>query len=91
MVPEIREAGINMVHINVFIEIQAKVQVVIPFTTEPTIVTTQIPITQALFMGEVPQFYFKGSGIPEEGNGPTFLPPFQLDGNNFKMPSTGQE
>ncbi|WP_134703990.1 sporulation protein YunB [Ammoniphilus sp. YIM 78166] len=90
MVPEIREAGINMVHINVFIQIQAKVQVVIPFTTEPTIVKTQIPITQALFMGQVPQFYFKGSGIPGEGSGPTLLPPLQIDGKNFQMPSTGQ-
>jgi len=86
LVPEIREAGINMVHINVYMDIEAKLQVVIPFTTNPTVVRTQIPITQGLFMGEVPNYYFKGSGVPEQGNlAPTLLPPIQMDGDNLDM------
>ncbi len=85
LIPEIREAGINMVHVNVYIDIQVKVQVVIPFTTQPTIVKTQIPINQGIFMGDVPNFYFKGSGNPNEGSSPTMLPPIQIDGTNFEM------
>ena len=75
-----------MVHINVYMDISAKVNVVIPFTTKPTVVRTQIPITQGLFMGEVPNYYFKGSGDPDQGNPvPTLLPPIQLDGTNLDM------
>ena len=65
LIPEIREAGINMVHINVYMDISAKVNVVIPFTTKPTVVRTQIPITQGLFMGEVPNYYFKGEAVTQ--------------------------
>lgn len=82
LIPEIREAGINMVHINVHMDIQAKVRVVIPFTTNPTVVKTQIPITQGLFMGEVPDYYFKGEG---SDHSPTLLPPIQMDGTNYNM------
>jgi sporulation protein YunB len=84
MIPEFKEAGINMVHINVYIEIQAKVQVVIPFTTRPKVVKSRIPITQGLFMGKVPDFYFKGSGVPNEGVSNQFIPPIQIDGKYFK-------
>ena len=81
--PDFKEAGINMVHMNVFIDIEAKVQVVIPFTTEPTVVKTQIPITQGIFMGDVPNVYFKGSGFPREGT-EQFIPPIQIDGKYFE-------
>lgn len=86
LIPEIREAGINMVHINVHMDIEAKVTVVIPFITKPTVVKTQIPITQGLFMGEVPNYYFKGSDPSEQGSVvPPVLPPVQMDGANFNM------
>ncbi|MBP1934627.1 sporulation protein YunB [Ammoniphilus resinae] len=78
LIPEVKEAGINMVHINVYIDIQAKVQVVIPFTTEPTVIRSKIPITQGLFMGDVPNFYFKGSGSPEKDGAPV-MPPIQFN------------
>jgi sporulation protein YunB len=84
LVPEIKEAGINMVHINVYIDIRAKVQVVIPFTTQPTVVSSKIPITQGLFMGDVPNFYFKGSGNPGDGGSTSPMPPIQFNGAHIQ-------
>ncbi|HJV44368.1 MAG TPA: sporulation protein YunB [Bacillota bacterium] len=81
LIPELKEAGINMVHVNVYIDIRAKVQVVIPFTTKPTVIGSKIPITQGLFMGDVPDVYYKGGSNPQD-NSP-LMPPIQFNGTQF--------
>ncbi|MGD9677508.1 MAG: sporulation protein YunB [Vulcanibacillus sp.] len=59
---EYQNAGINVVIMTVLIDIQAEVQVVIPFVTESTVIKSSIPIVQSQVFGEVPQFYYDGKG-----------------------------
>ncbi|RKD21728.1 sporulation protein YunB [Ammoniphilus oxalaticus] len=84
LIPEVREVGINGVHVNVHMDVEAKVNVVIPFATKPTIVKTQIPLTQGLFMGEVPDYYFKGDTGGDGHSNPSLLPPLQMDDTDLK-------
>jgi sporulation protein YunB len=91
--PEYAEAGINTIIVTVYIQIAAEVRVVVPFSTDSTVVSTKIPITHATLMGTVPNFYYKGngegvgtpqdSGEPKVNFGPSFGPPGNTgDGGN---------
>lgn len=51
------EFGINGVWISFYLNVEADVQVIIPFTSEVTTVTAQIYIDGGALMGEVPDFY----------------------------------
>ncbi|OEH84422.1 sporulation protein YunB [Desulfuribacillus stibiiarsenatis] len=84
------EAGINQTLHVVFVEVKADVKIVIPFDTKNTQVVTRIPIAYALYVGNVPQFYYNGRGLPQgtEGGGdspsvkpPNIFPPIQIMGN----------
>lgn len=66
-------AGINMLLVEVFIRIIAEVTIIIPFNTELEMVSTEIPITYLLVVGDVPMYYFDGKGNPVGGSQP--LPP----------------
>lgn len=82
------EAGINQTLHVIYVEVRAEVKVVIPFDTKNTIVVTRIPIAYALYIGNVPQFYYNGRGIPQgDGVGespgvkpPSIFPPIQIQG-----------
>ncbi|WCK53812.1 sporulation protein YunB [Aneurinibacillus sp. Ricciae_BoGa-3] len=81
---KMQEAGINMVLITVVVVIQAKVKIVIPFSTEPAYVKSEIPISNALIVGNVPQFYYDGNGkaIGSEVPGvpaPNIVPPVKIN------------
>ena len=56
------EFGINGVWISFYLNVEADVQVIIPFTSDVTTVTAQIYIDGGALMGEVPDFY--GGGGP---------------------------
>ena len=73
--PRMKEAGINMVLITVVIIIQTKVKSVIPFATQPAIVKMEIPVSNALIVGNVPQFYYDGKGRPTGSEIPGVQPP----------------
>lgn len=84
------EAGINQTLHVIYIDIRADVRVVIPFSTTITRVTTRVPIAYALYIGNVPQFYYNGNGAPmgqgtDKGgtvvNPPNIFPPIQIQGN----------
>lgn len=49
--------GINGAWMSLYIDVQANVQIVIPFTTEVAPVSTEIYIDSGVIMGDVPQFY----------------------------------
>ncbi|WP_163526747.1 sporulation protein YunB [Halobacillus ihumii] len=68
---EITEYGINSAHFQLWIHYKVSLRVVIPFSSEPTVVTNKIPIDTRMVMGEVPEFY------NEDGNNesPTFSIP----------------
>jgi sporulation protein YunB len=62
----LQEAGINMVLATVYILVEVDLQIVIPFATEHKRVTTQIPITEALIVGKVPDYLYNNpQGKPD--------------------------
>ncbi|WP_051330811.1 sporulation protein YunB [Aneurinibacillus terranovensis] len=86
---KMQEAGINMVLITVVVVIQAKVKIVIPFSTDPAVVKSEIPISNALIVGNVPQFYYDGNGkaVGSEVPGasvPNIVPPMQINSTKIQ-------
>ena len=63
------EFGINGGVIEVSMEVEVHVEVIMPFTSDSTVVSRNIPIGMGVFRGDVPQFY--------NGNGKT-TPSIQL-------------
>jgi sporulation protein YunB len=68
-----QNAGINMILVEVYIRIIAEVSVIIPLDTVPEVVETEVPISYALVVGDVPTYYFDGKGNPTGNSAP--LPP----------------
>lgn len=64
-----RDAGINMLLVEVYIDITVEVSIIIPFNTGSEIVNTEVPITYVLVVGDVPMYYFDNKGQPIGGNG----------------------
>lgn len=63
---ELKEAGINMVLATVYIFVEVDLRIVIPFATEEQTVTTKIPITHSLIIGDVPQYLYNNpEGKPD--------------------------
>ncbi len=71
------ETGINMVLIEVFIRIRTEIAVVIPFDQAPDVLETEIPLSYALVVGNVPMYYYDGKGNPV-GNGAQNAPSIVL-------------
>ncbi|MCA0971753.1 sporulation protein YunB [Halobacillus litoralis] len=59
---ELTEYGINAALFELSVHIEVNVRIVIPFSTETTTVSTDIPIDTATILGEVPNFYGEGAG-----------------------------
>jgi sporulation protein YunB len=57
----LKEAGINVVSIEVYLKIEADVRIVIPFSSDEAIVTTEFPIEVHVLPGEVPNVYFQSA------------------------------
>jgi sporulation protein YunB len=55
--------GINMQNVILKIEIKVQVQVVIPFETDVTTVTTQVFLDGEVIEGDVPEIYAPGGGL----------------------------
>ncbi|HAM79285.1 sporulation protein YunB [Ornithinibacillus bavariensis] len=64
LVQEVEELGINNVFVSIYVQVDADVQIVVPFTTSVTPVSTRILIGKSLVMGEVPDFYGGAGGNP---------------------------
>jgi sporulation protein YunB len=63
---ELKEAGINMVLATVYIYVEVDLRIVIPFATEQKTVTTKIPITHSLIIGDVPDYLYNNpEGKPD--------------------------
>lgn len=69
---DLEEAGINMVMVTAYIEIEAEVQIIIPFTSDHALISTRYPIEWHLLQGEVPNVYFRG------GSGQESVPPVSI-------------
>ncbi|TDF98938.1 sporulation protein YunB [Paenibacillus piri] len=68
-----QNVGINMILVEVYIRITAEVSVIIPLDTVPEVVETEVPISYALVVGDVPTYYFDAKGNPAGGS--PALPP----------------
>ncbi len=64
-----RNAGINMILVEVFIKIRVEITVIIPFDSAPEVVETELPVSYSLVVGDVPTYYFDGKGNPVGGSG----------------------
>src|SRR5690554_4209892 len=52
------QAGINQTRHKIYLEIKTRVRTVIPLTFANAEVRTEVPLAEAVIMGEVPQVYF---------------------------------
>ncbi|WP_438494740.1 sporulation protein YunB [Paenibacillus sp. IHBB 3054] len=64
-----KNAGINMILVEVFIHVVTEVAVVIPFDMEPQVVDTEIPVSYLMVVGDVPMYYYDNQGQPVGENG----------------------
>lgn len=86
-----KDAGINMILIEVYIKIVAEVAIIIPFETEPQLVETEIPISYLLVVGDVPMYYYDNKGNPvgdSANNAPNISVPLS-DGEGVTKSSDG--
>ncbi len=93
-----KDAGINMLLIEVYIRINVEVAIIIPFETESEIVTTDVPVSYMLVVGDVPTYFFDGRGRPVDDHSaesmppPSIaIPPLEEEGDGTDIPrSTGE-
>nr|WP_052702753.1 sporulation protein YunB [Paenibacillus beijingensis] len=85
-----KDAGINMILVEVYIHIKAEVAIIIPFDTEPEEVESEIPISYLLVVGDVPMYYYDGKGNPvgdsAAGAPALTLPPASMEGSGEIQP-----
>ncbi|UVI31399.1 sporulation protein YunB [Paenibacillus spongiae] len=65
-----KDAGINMILVEVYMRITAEVSIIIPFDTRPELVETEIPISYLLVVGDVPMYYYDNKGNPVGDSAP---------------------
>lgn len=56
---DFEEAGINQTKHRLLLNVKTKVKIVIPLASSEAVVETQVPITETVIVGEVPQTYVK--------------------------------
>lgn len=64
IVREDEPLGLNGAWVSLYVQVEADVQIVIPFMTDVTTVATEIYIDGGALMGDVPDFYGEGDGGP---------------------------
>jgi len=57
------QAGINQTRHKIYLVVQATVRIVVPLLQTNVQIKSEVPLTEAIIMGEVPQVYF-GGGQP---------------------------
>lgn len=62
---EFLEAGINQTRLKIYLKVDTKVQIIIPFTGEKIDVSTHIPVSETIIVGDVPDSYIN---IPKDNN-----------------------
>lgn len=59
---DFEQAGINQIRHKIYLEVTAHMQVVVPMVTATDNVVVQVPITEVLIMGDVPETYIQLEG-----------------------------
>jgi sporulation protein YunB len=88
---EQKEAGINMLLVEVYIRIRTEISVIIPFDQNPETLETKIPLSYVMVVGDVPTYYYDNKGNPV-GNGAGQAPSIALPGkpDPLQTPQAGQ-
>lgn len=73
IVHEIKEFGVNAALIEIYMPVTVNIQIVIPFSTSTSEVSTRVFIDSRVIMGDVPDFYNAGSS----NGGPSISVPRQ--------------
>ncbi|MGZ4164860.1 MAG: sporulation protein YunB [Tumebacillaceae bacterium] len=82
-----REAGINQtVHI-LYLQVDIQTEVVVQFATKPFDLSTKVPISYLVMMGDVPQMVYNAKGESLASNSGS-LPPIQLPNLNTPVGQT---
>ncbi|HHV62037.1 MAG TPA: sporulation protein YunB [Firmicutes bacterium] len=63
------QAGINQIRHRIYLDVIAHVKIVVPLVSSDIEVRSQVPITEVMIMGEVPQVYFGIEGSRNNNNG----------------------
>lgn len=74
VVHEVKEFGVNAALIEIYIPVNVNIQIVIPFSTSTTEVSTRVFVDSRVIMGDVPEFY--NAGAP--GGGPSISVPREI-------------
>ncbi|GAA0428758.1 hypothetical protein GCM10008983_01380 [Lentibacillus halophilus] len=80
IVREDEPLGINGAWVSLYVEVEAEVQIIIPFTTDTKTVSTEIFVDSGALMGDIPNFYGSGSG--SGGNPSISVPKNEIKGGN---------
>ncbi|MGE5593655.1 MAG: sporulation protein YunB [Betaproteobacteria bacterium] len=59
---DFEQAGINQIRHKIYLEVAAHIKLVVPLVASAVDVTVQVPITEVLIMGDVPQTYIQLEG-----------------------------
>ena len=62
---EFIEAGINQTRLKIYMAVNTKVQIIVPFAGDKVDVSTNIPVSETIIVGDVPESYIS---IPKENN-----------------------
>ncbi len=57
------EAGINQTRHKIYLEVKTTVRIIVPLLQSNVQIRAEVPLTEAIIMGEVPQVYFGGQPI----------------------------
>lgn len=61
--------GINQIRHNIFIRIKTTIKMVVPLVKEEIVINTDVPLTETVIMGEVPNLYLGTGGTIFSGAG----------------------
>jgi sporulation protein YunB len=56
-------AGINQTRHRIFLHVQAKIRMIVPLVNQEFQVSTEVPLTEAIVVGKIPNTYAAGGGI----------------------------
>lgn len=75
---ETQSVGINQtVHV-LYLEVDVRAEIVVPFVTKPTEIKSKVPFAYLVMVGDVPQVVFNATGQPVATGSNQIMPPIQL-------------
>lgn len=70
---EFKSVGINQTHHKIYLDIDARVGILTPFSAFGKDITSDVLISEAIIVGEVPETYYNLEGIDETEDSYNFI------------------